>query len=44
VKHLRWLKDQIGDNLLDAIIITTGPQAYRRPDGIGVIPAALLRA
>ena len=42
VRHLRWLRDQIGDDLLDAAVITTGPEAYRRPDGIAVIPAALL--
>lgn len=40
--HLRWLAGRIGDELLDAIVITTGPEAYRRPDGIGVVPAALL--
>jgi uncharacterized protein len=42
VRHLRWLRDEIGDELLDAVIITTGPAAYRRPDGIAVVPAALL--
>jgi predicted AAA+ superfamily ATPase len=42
VQHLRWLKERIGDDLLDAIVVTTGPQAYRRRDGIGVVPAALL--
>lgn len=42
VKHLRWLADAIGDELLDAVVITTGPAAYRRPDGIAVVPAALL--
>lgn len=42
VRHLRWLADQIGDELLDAVIVTTGPAAYRRPDGIAVVPAALL--
>ncbi len=41
-KHLHWLKSKIGDDLLDAIVITTGPEAYRRKDGIGVVPAALL--
>ncbi len=41
VRHLHWLKERIGDDLLDAIVITTGPQAYRRRDGIGVVPAAL---
>lgn len=40
--HLRWLADRIGDELLDAIVITTGAEAYRRADGIGVVPAALL--
>lgn len=42
VRHLRWLRDALGENLTDALIITTGPAAYRRPDGIAVIPAALL--
>ncbi len=41
-RHLLWLRDQIGDDLLDAAVITTGGEAYRRPDGIGVIPADLL--
>jgi uncharacterized protein len=42
VRHLRWLRDQIGDDLVDAIIVTTGSDAYRRTDGIGVVPAVLL--
>jgi predicted AAA+ superfamily ATPase len=42
LRHLRWLQDRLGDDLLDAVVITTGPDAYRRPDGIGVVPAALL--
>jgi predicted AAA+ superfamily ATPase len=42
VRHLLWLRDELGDELADAIIITTGQTAYRRPDGIAVIPAALL--
>lgn len=41
-RQLRWLAERLGDDLLDAAIITTGPEAYRRPDGIAVIPAALL--
>jgi predicted AAA+ superfamily ATPase len=40
--HLRWLRDELGDQLLDAIVLTTGRQAYRRQDGIGVVPLALL--
>lgn len=42
VRHLRWLAEQLGDDLLDAVIITTGQEAYRRRDGIAVVPAALL--
>jgi len=42
VKHLRWLRGKLGDDLLDAVVVTTGPMAYRRSDGIAVIPAALL--
>ncbi|MSR19959.1 MAG: ATP-binding protein [Gemmatimonadetes bacterium] len=42
VKHLLWLRDQLGGDYLDGIVINTGPQAYRRKDGIAVIPAALL--
>lgn len=42
VRHLAWLRDAIGDELLDAAVISTGPEAYRRRDGIAVIPAALL--
>ena len=44
VRHLRWLADRLGSDLLDAAVITTGREAYRRRDGIGVIPAALLTA
>jgi predicted AAA+ superfamily ATPase len=44
VKHLLWLREQIGDDLIDAVVIHTGPQAYRRKDGVAVIPAALLGA
>jgi len=42
VRHLLWLRGQLGDDLLDAAIITAGDHAYRRQDGIAVIPAALL--
>lgn len=42
VRHLNWLADQLGNSLLDAVILTTGEEAYRRPDGIAVIPAALI--
>lgn len=42
VRHLAWLKGAIGDRLLDAAVVNTGPSAYRRTDGIAVIPLALL--
>jgi predicted AAA+ superfamily ATPase len=43
VKHLNWLQSEIGDDdLLDRVIVTTGAEAYRRADGVAVIPAALL--
>jgi len=41
-KHLAWLKQKLGDRVLDQVILTTGPQAYRRADGIAVVPLALL--
>lgn len=42
LRHLHWLSEKIGAELLDAIVVTTGEEAYRRADGIGVVPAALL--
>ncbi len=42
VRHLRWLRFLLGDQLADAAVITTGSDAYRRSDGIAVIPASLL--
>lgn len=42
VRHLHWLRGRLGDDLVEAAIVTTGTTAYRRPDGIAVIPAGLL--
>jgi predicted AAA+ superfamily ATPase len=42
VRHLVWLRDRLADRLADALVVTTGPAAYRRRDGIGVVPLALL--
>ncbi|MGF6885450.1 putative AAA+ superfamily ATPase [Nocardia sp. GAS34] len=42
VKHLRWLGDRIGDDLIDSIVIYAGEHAFRRRDGVAVIPLALL--
>lgn len=44
VKHLAWLRERLGGDLVDAVVITTGPTAYRRKDGIAVVPLALLGA
>ncbi|MGF1663240.1 MAG: ATP-binding protein [Kineosporiaceae bacterium] len=41
-RHLRWLRAELGDDLSDAVIVSTGSEAYRRPDGIAVVPLALL--
>ena len=42
VKHLIWLRDQIPDRVADLVVVTTGKAAYRRPDGVAVVPLALL--
>jgi uncharacterized protein len=42
VTHLKWLKGELGANLIDSVVVTTGTHAYRRKDGIAVVPAALL--
>jgi predicted AAA+ superfamily ATPase len=44
VRNLRWLREHLGENCLDTVVVTTGPHAYRRGDGIAVVPAALLGA
>lgn len=42
VRHLRWLRDQLGDDVVDLVVVTTGRRAYRRSDGVAVVPLALL--
>ena len=42
VKHLHWLKEQLGNQIKDLVVLTTGPAAYRRSDGVAVVPLALL--
>lgn len=42
VTPLLWLQQHLGDELLDAVVVTTGRQAYRRQDGVAVVPAVLL--
>ena len=40
-KHLKWLKSEIGDRLIDSVVIYAGRFAYRN-DGIAYVPLALL--
>lgn len=42
LRHLIWLKDRLGDRVADVVVLTTGSHAYRRPDGVAVVPLALL--
>ncbi|GAC1344737.1 MAG: DUF4143 domain-containing protein [Candidatus Dormibacteria bacterium] len=42
VRHLLWLHDQLGDEVADLLVVTAGPAAYRRADGVAVVPCALL--
>lgn len=42
VRHLTWLQAQLGDRLADRVVVTTGRHAYRRADGVAVVPLALL--
>lgn len=42
VRQLQWIRERLGEDLLDAVLVTTGKQAYRRKDGIAMVPAALL--
>jgi predicted AAA+ superfamily ATPase len=41
VKHLQWLRDRIGKDLIDAVVIYAGRHAYRRSDDVAVVPLAL---
>ncbi|UJP09363.1 DUF4143 domain-containing protein [Microbacterium sp. KUDC0406] len=42
VRHLNWLRAEIGDRLVERVVVTTGRDAYRRRDGVAVVPLALL--
>lgn len=42
LSHLHWFRKQMGEQLVDAIVVTTGAHAYRRKDGIAVVPLSLL--
>lgn len=40
--HLRWLRREDVAHMLDAVVLTTGAHAYRRADGVAVVPLGLL--
>ncbi|WP_317982630.1 ATP-binding protein [Nesterenkonia ebinurensis] len=42
VRHLKWLREKMPDDVVDLMVISTGSTAYRRADGIAVVPLALL--
>jgi len=42
VAHLAWLATKWPADRLSRVVVTTGSQAYTRPDGVHVVPAALL--
>jgi predicted AAA+ superfamily ATPase len=42
VRHLHWLKGNLGDTLAASLVITTGSEAYTRRDGVHVVPASIL--
>lgn len=43
VRHLLWLKGELGDELANMVVLTTGRHAYHREqDAVGVVPLALL--
>jgi predicted AAA+ superfamily ATPase len=44
VRHLHWLRNQLPNDIVDSLVITTGAHAYRRRDGIAVVPLALVGA
>jgi predicted AAA+ superfamily ATPase len=41
-RHLHWLRDRIGADLIDSVVVYAGERAYRRRDGVAVVPLALV--
>lgn len=42
VRHLTWIREQLPDRVVDTVVINSGEYAYRRSDGVAVIPFALI--
>lgn len=43
LKPLRWFASQVGDELIDSVVLYTGRHAYRK-DGVAIIPFSMLGA
>jgi uncharacterized protein len=41
-KHLRWLRDELGERFLAGLVLHTGPRAYQLDDRILAAPIAVL--
>ena len=42
VRHLNWLHGAIGERLAARVVVYSGSYSYRRPDGVFVVPLALV--
>lgn len=42
VKHLMWLRNNAKTDVIDLLVVTTGDRAFRRSDGVAVVPLSLL--
>ncbi len=42
LRHLHWLRQTLPHRNVSFAVITAGPEAYTRPDGVHVVPLALL--
>ena len=41
-RHLRWLREELGDRMVAGVILHTGPRLYALSDGIIAAPIATL--
>jgi uncharacterized protein len=41
-RHLRWLKDALGDRFAAGVVLHTGPRAFRLEEGILALPVCVL--
>lgn len=42
VSHLHWLRQRHGLRVVDLVVLTTGRYAFRRGDGVAIVPLGLL--